>query len=71
MVNLLERVNADLFLRIHKSYAVNRLALEQVDLSRRFVLLRNGESLPISRRFLSRLRDDYRGSTSQSQGAGL
>lgn len=60
MVNLLGRVNADWFLRIHKSYAVNRLALERIDLSRRRVLLRSGESLPVSRRFLSRLRDSYR-----------
>lgn len=71
MVNLLARVNADLFLRIHKSYAVNRLALEHIDSSRHFILLRNGENLPISRRFLSRLRNDYRNANNQDQRINL
>ena len=53
MVSLLGRVNADWFVRIHKSYAVNRFAMDSVDLSRRMVCLYNGERLPASRRFLS------------------
>lgn len=57
MASFLGRVNANSFFRIHKSYAVNRLALDQIDLSRRIVRLCNGESLPASRRFLSRLRN--------------
>ena len=70
MVSLLGRVNADWFVRIHKSYAVNRFAMDSVDLSRRMVCLYNGERLPASRRFLSRLRDAGHGDAPSAGESG-
>jgi len=43
-----ENMLSNIFLRIHKSYIVNKLCIEKVDKAGRVVILKNGEELPIS-----------------------
>lgn len=55
MAQLLPRLQADWFIRIHKSYAVNRMHLASVDARTNEVTLKNGVILPVSRRMLKQL----------------
>ena len=52
MTQLMARLHPEWFIRIHKSYAVNRLHLISVDSRTCEVTLRGGRILPISRRML-------------------
>lgn len=49
LTKLMPRLNPHWFLRIHKSCAVNRLYVQQLDLRAREVTLKGGMVLPISR----------------------
>lgn len=39
---------SNVFLRVHKSYIVNRIYIEKIDKAKRVVILQSGEELPIS-----------------------
>lgn len=55
MAQLLPRLQAEWFIRIHKSYAINRMHLASVDAKTSEVTLKNGVILPVSRRMLKQL----------------
>ena len=52
MTRLMDRLNPEWFVRIHKSYTMNRLHLKSVDAATQQVSLEDGTVLPISRRCL-------------------
>jgi len=55
MTHLLPRLNPEWFVRIHKSCAVNRLYLQQVNTKNREVTMRDGSVLTVSRRLIGDL----------------
>ena len=57
LAHLLPRMNAEWFVRIHKSCAVNRLYINTVDQKNREVHMKGGMVLSVSRRLLSQLID--------------
>lgn len=50
MLQLMRRLNSEWFIRIHKSYAVNRLHIASIDPKALEITLKNGVILPVSRR---------------------
>lgn len=57
MAHLMTRVDKNCFLRIHKSYVVNRLYLQTVDTRTCEATLREDIILPVSRRMIRRLSE--------------
>lgn len=57
---LLPRLNADWFVRVHKSYAINRLYLQKVDALAHEVTLTGDIVLPVSRRVVKTLLEPPR-----------
>ena len=55
MTHLMPRLNPEWFVRIHKSCAINRLYIQQVDQRSREVTLKGGAVLNVSRRLLGQL----------------
>lgn len=55
MTRLMTRVDSDYFLRIHKSYAINRLYLQMVDTKTGEATLGEDIILPVSRRLVRKL----------------
>lgn len=55
MTHLMDRLHSDWFIRIHKSYTVNRLHLASVDSHTLEATLHSGEILPVSRRMIHSL----------------
>lgn len=61
MAQLLPRLQPEWFVRIHKSYAINRMHLVSIDAKTAEVTLKNGAVLPVSRRMLKELQSAVRG----------
>ena len=49
MTNLIKRLNADWFVRVHKSFIMNRLYYQSIDTYMREITLQNGDVIPLSR----------------------
>ncbi|MCI5847064.1 MAG: LytTR family DNA-binding domain-containing protein [Clostridiales bacterium] len=60
LLHLMDRLDEDLFVRIHKSYAVNRLFFDSLDNAAREVKMKDGTVLPIARRCLGAFEQFYK-----------
>lgn len=55
MKNILEKLPAGRFSRIHKSYAANLSCI--VSFTKEYVIMENGEKIPVGRKFFSELAE--------------
>ncbi len=68
LTKLMPRLNPQWFLRIHKSCAINRLYVQQLDLHAREVTLKGGMVLPISRQTARTLEEELKKPVSEISG---
>lgn len=57
-LDVVEKALSTVFLRIHKSYIVNKTCIDKIDKANRIVILKNGEELPISNSQYAKVLDD-------------
>lgn len=55
---LMERLNPRWFVRIHKSYAINKLYFQSIDRKTQEITLKTGAILPVSRRRIRKLEEE-------------
>lgn len=56
-LDVVEKALSTVFLRIHKSYIVNKTYIDRIDKTNRIVLLKNGDKLPISNSQYAKVSD--------------